>query len=88
MPSNNESTSSADILKRLESIAYCINCTEAATCAVGTFAYDEFLFNAGHGHFAIGPVFSDIDLFYVWSKEQGFSFFSRTSAFVMQRKFP
>jgi hypothetical protein len=93
---NNEGSKNAPLrlveslydLSRLDSISYCINCTEESTGAIGTFAYDEFLYLQGLGHFSIGPVFADVDHFYAWAKEQGFLYYSKTSAFVMQRKFP
>lgn len=75
-------------LSRLDSIPYCINCTEASTGAVGTFAYDDLLFLSGLGHFAIGKVCSTVEEFYEWAKSEGFLYFDTKNNFVMLRDFP
>lgn len=83
----NHSKPSTD-LSRLSSIPYCINCTDVATGAVGTFAFDESLFMSGLGHFAISPIFEFVGDFYDWCKSEGFVYFDTKQNFVMLREFP
>lgn len=74
-------------LADLDRISYCINCVEASSNYRGTFAYDEQLLEWGFGHWAISPIFSKVEGFYAWAKEEGFLYHRLGEMLVMSREF-
>ena len=68
-------------------ITYCVECKDERSGEVGTFAYDELLWNKGLGHFAISPVFDSVDSFYNWGKSQGFHYHKCGHMLTMSRDF-
>lgn len=68
-------------------VTYCVGCRDERSGDVGTFAYDELLWNKGLGHFAISPVFQSVDSFYAWSKSQGFVYHKCGYMLTMSREF-
>lgn len=87
LPNMHEMEVSLGELEDLEQINYCINCVEASTGFRGTFAYDEQLYDWGFGFWAISPIFSRVECFYVWAKEEGFLFHRLGEMCTMSRKF-
>lgn len=72
----------------LQELHYCVECTDEGSKVIGTFAYDTEPYKRGLGHWAVGPVFSDLEEFYTWAKTKGFLYHTYGRGYVMVREFP
>lgn len=55
----------------MQTLNYCVQCTDRTSGNVGTFAYDYERCSNGEGFHAVSPVFNGLIEFFQWADKEG-----------------
>jgi hypothetical protein len=59
-------------LSNMEEVTYCLNCVDQTSGKIGSFVFDEALYESTGAHFAITEVFLTIDGLLDYLRGEGF----------------
>ena len=72
-------------LSSLQEVTYAINALDQVSLRVGTFAFDDNMYELTGSFFAISPVYDSVDAFYDAMRAAGFTQHSYEKAFTISR---
>ncbi len=70
----------------INSIRYCVQCTDKDSGKVGDFIVNEIAYSQGKGFYAISPIFTNLVELFQYAKQLGYTEHSFAAPFTISRK--